>query len=96
MTVSPTSLYSRPSVLTLSILCGTRFMSTLDPVFVLCSTIFAVGWLTVKGFRVNVAASKMGDVYCPFPTLLTIPTVDRIRTVSCGYNHTAVVSMDGR
>ncbi len=49
----------------------------------------------MKGFRVNVKREQTGDVYCPFPTVLSIPTVDRFRTVSCGYNHTAAVSMDG-
>ena len=44
----------------------------------------------------DVKVDQLGDVYCPFPTLLTIPTVDRIRTVACGYGHTAAVSMDGR
>ncbi len=44
----------------------------------------------------NVKTNQTGDVYCPFPTLLTIPGVDRIRTVSCGYNHTGCVTMDGR
>jgi Regulator of chromosome condensation (RCC1) repeat len=54
-------------------------------------------WLCPElGFRVDVKVDQDGEVYCPVPTKLIIPKAERIRTVACGYNHTACVTVDGR
>ena len=60
------------------------------------STAACVCVIAALGFRVDVKADQDGEVYCPTPTRLVIKGVDKIRTVACGYNHTACVTVDGR
>ena len=51
---------------------------------------------TVEGKRIEIETDKAGEVYTPYPVRLHIPNATAIRTVSCGYAHTAAVTMDGQ
>lgn len=50
---------------------------------------------TVEGKKVEVSTDEAGELYAPLPVRLTLPSRFPIRSISCGYAHTAAITMDG-